>query len=199
MNAVATSRATVREISTSISLFVRVIKMHYSSEVRKSSVLSVMGRLLGFVHKVLHLCIHLYIWLNPILRSSFCRLYCINQNTLSLFLRNTLLASFMVTIVPRSSLWTVLLIQPSHGFCQNLKIQKCLLMRMLSLVKAFHTNRLSLLITSLKRRCFTDKTSEDHWALGGTPFPPPSIKQYKSSSGLEQGTCLTRIQNCHSS
>lgn len=54
MNAVATSRAMVREISTSISLFVRVIKMYYSSEVRKSSVLFVMGRLLGFVHKVLH-------------------------------------------------------------------------------------------------------------------------------------------------
>lgn len=55
MNAPATSRAMVREISTSISLFVRVIKMHYSSEVRKSSVLSVMGRLLIFVHKVLRI------------------------------------------------------------------------------------------------------------------------------------------------
>lgn len=54
MNAVATSRATARGISTSISLFVRVIKMHYSSEVRKSSVLFVMGRQLVFVHKVLH-------------------------------------------------------------------------------------------------------------------------------------------------
>lgn len=53
MNAVATSRATARGISTSISLFVRVIKMHYSSEVRKSSVLFVMGRQLVFVHKVL--------------------------------------------------------------------------------------------------------------------------------------------------
>lgn len=54
MNAVATSRATVKQISTSISLFVRVIKMRYSSEVRKSSLLFVMGRLLVFVHKVLH-------------------------------------------------------------------------------------------------------------------------------------------------
>lgn len=54
MNAVATSRAMVREISTSISLFVRVRKMHYSSEVRRTSVLFVMGRLLVFVHKVLH-------------------------------------------------------------------------------------------------------------------------------------------------
>lgn len=72
-------------------------------------------------------------------------------------------------------------------------------MRVLFLVKAFHTNRLSLLITALKRQCFTGKASEDHQALGGTPFPPPSIKQYKSPSGLEPGTCLTHIQNCHGS
>lgn len=55
MNAPATSRAMVREISTSISLFMRVTELHYSSEVRKSSVLSVMGRLLVFVHMVLHI------------------------------------------------------------------------------------------------------------------------------------------------
>lgn len=54
MNAIATSKATVREASSSISLFVRVRKMHYSSAVRKSSVLFVMSRLFGFVHKVIH-------------------------------------------------------------------------------------------------------------------------------------------------
>jgi len=61
MNAVATSRATIREISTSISLFVRVVKMYYSSEVRKSSVLFVMGRLIILFTGSCISCIHLYI------------------------------------------------------------------------------------------------------------------------------------------
>lgn len=59
MNAPAISRAMVREISTSISLFVIVLKMHYSSQVKKkkkkSSVLSVTGRLSFFQEVLLFL------------------------------------------------------------------------------------------------------------------------------------------------
>lgn len=59
MNAPAISRPMVREISTSISLFVIVLKMHYSSQVKKkkkkSSVLSVTGRLSFFQEVLLFL------------------------------------------------------------------------------------------------------------------------------------------------
>lgn len=196
MNAVATSRATARGISTSISLFVRVIKMHYSSEVRKSSVLFVMGRQLVFCSQ--GLTFHLFTCIYDSIQ--FCAhlsvfLYSINQNTLSLFLRNTLVCSFIVTIIPQESLWTVLLIQPSHGFRQNLKTEKCLLMKSLPLLKAFPTNHLSVLIT-LKRWYFIDLTPDSHHALGETSFPHSSLKQYKPFSGLKQGMCLTHIQNC---
>lgn len=47
-------KALVGEISISIRLFVMAIQMHYSSEIRKSSVLFVMVRLQVFIFKVLH-------------------------------------------------------------------------------------------------------------------------------------------------
>lgn len=77
MNAPPISRAMVREISklNSNSWFVTVLKMHYSSEVKKkkSCVLS-QEDFLALFKKSYFSCIHLHIWLNPVLCLHFCHL-----------------------------------------------------------------------------------------------------------------------------
>lgn len=138
--------------------------------------------------------IHLYIWLNPILCSSFC-LFVLHKSKYFVTVSEKYTCGFFYGDHYSSRIFVNCLAHSTFvGFHQNLKTEKCLLMRSLPLVKT-PTNHLSVLIT-LKRWFLIDITPDGFRASGETPFPPPSLKQYKPSSGLEQGMCLTHVQNC---
>lgn len=112
MNAPAISRPMVREISTSISLFVIVLKMHYSSQVKKKKkkVLCFLSQEDLVFFKKSYFFLYSLLYMNQSSSLLIFLSLILLWSTLSVFVKYALLASFVVTTFPQAFYWSVLVV-----------------------------------------------------------------------------------------